>query len=412
VRVLYHVPLLRNIGDEKRDPGGISCFIENFVHEMSLRPSIAFKFGFPNSYSQETEAKRYSGSKGSIYHDRMLSAWSDRFVPLMLSDESGSHPRAKTVDSTSDLRRAFGQPREPFDVFHSFHNTLASRDRVRCRVRIATVYDLTPLLFPEHSYSETAHLEWFAMLHSIDPRRDWVICMSEATKRDLCAYTSMPPDRVAVIPGAASPRIFYRESNARRIQARLKRYGLSRHGYILSVSVIEPRKNLPHLIRSFFRFVTGHRIKNLKLVLAGPNGWSYDEVFKTVDRYSELRNRIIFPGYVPASDLNAIYNGALFLVYPSFYEGFGLPILEAMQCGVPVITSTTGSLPEVAGNAGILVDPRSEDQLCTAMHSLWSDPGLRGELARKGLARSTLFSWKQNVDQTINLYETALRLAK
>lgn len=409
MNILFHLPLLRNLGDDKRDPGGISAYLESFVHEMTLRTDIAFTFAFPNSYSLEREATRYARSEASIYHSRLRSAWTDPFVPLVVSADSASAPHRAEPRST--LLRAFGEPRQPFDIFHSFHHSFPSRERVRSRVRIATVFDLTPLLLPEYSFAETAHLDWFRMLHSIDPRRDWVICMSESTKQDLCAYTSMPSDRVAVIPGATSPGVFHKEPNPRRLQPTLKRYGLSRHRYILSVSVLEPRKNLPHLVRCFFRLVREEQCEDLRLVLAGPPGWNYDEVFATADRHPELKHRVLLPGYVPISDLNALYNGALFLVYPSFYEGFGLPVLEAMHCGVPVIASHTSSLPEVAGDAGILVDPRDEDQLCRAMSRLWNDSRLREDLARKGLARSALFSMKQNVDQTLQLYETALARA-
>ena len=410
MNVLYHVPLLRNIGDEKRDPGGISTFIENFVRELSLRPTVTFSYAFPNSYNLEREATRYARSEASLYHERLRSAWADPFVPLSLSADAASPERRD--ESSSPLLRAFGEPRQPFDVFHSFHHSFPPRERVRCRVRIETVFDLTPLLFPEYSYSDTAHLDWFRMLHSIDPRRDWIICMSEATKRDLCAYMAMPSARVAVIPGATPDGVFYEEPDPGRIEPILERHGLSRHRYILSVSVLEPRKNLSHLIRCFLRLVTQEQIEDLRLVLAGPPGWKYEDIFATVDRHPELKHRVLFPGYVPLADLNAIYNGALFLVYPSLYEGFGLPILEAMQCGVPVITSNTSSLPEVAGDAGLLVDPKDEDQLCHAMRRLWSDPRLRRDLAQKGLVRAKSFSYKQNVDHTLQVYETALALAR
>jgi glycosyltransferase involved in cell wall biosynthesis len=141
----------------------------------------------------------------------------------------------------------------------------------------------------------------------------------------------------------------------------------------------------------------------------GTLGWSYERIFQSLPSTSEsLRSRVILTGYVPDEDLSAIYSGASVFVYPSLYEGFGLPPLEAMQCGVPVITSNTSSLPEVVGTAGILIDPQQGDELCQALLKVLSSAELQAQMSQKSLEQADRFSWEQCVEQTALIYRTAL----
>jgi glycosyltransferase involved in cell wall biosynthesis len=157
------------------------------------------------------------------------------------------------------------------------------------------------------------------------------------------------------------------------------------------------------------RVVLGERIDDLYLVLTGVQGWHFDQIFEEIANADEVRDRIILTGFVPDGDLAPLYSGALAFVYLSLYEGFGLPPLEAMQCGTPVITSNTSSLPEVVGDAGIMIAPTDGDALCQALLDLYNDPALGQAMSRKSLERAKLFSWEKTVERTIDAYKLALR---
>ena len=148
---------------------------------------------------------------------------------------------------------------------------------------------------------------------------------------------------------------------------------------------------------------------HLNLVLVGTKGWDFDRIFKEIEGAKELSGRIITTGFVPDGDLAPLYSAAMMFVYPSLYEGFGLPPLEAMQCGVPVVTSNTSSLPEVVGDAGIMVSPKDGEALSQAMLDLYRDGKKRTALSAQGLLRSKLFSWKKCADQTVEAYRRAIQ---
>lgn len=167
-------------------------------------------------------------------------------------------------------------------------------------------------------------------------------------------------------------------------------------------------KNIDHVIRCFVRLVTEEQISDLSLVLAGMKGWDYDRIFAAIEGAPQVKDRIIVTGRIDDEDLAALYSGALAFAYLSHYEGFGLPLLEAMQCGVPVITSNTSSLPEVAGNAGIMLDPTDADGLTHALLVLFQNEDIRNLMVQKSLARAQHFSWKRCAEDTIVAYKQAL----
>ncbi len=274
--------------------------------------------------------------------------------------------------------------------------------------RFLTVYDLIPLRFPE--YYSTGSRFFNVVRDSLQSLKseDWALCISESTRNDLCEYRpDLSPERVIVTPLAASS-IFRpcRENSV--LDATRRKYSIPDGSYILSLGTLEPRKNLPRLIKSFARLVKQEHIADLSLVLVGVKGWQYDEIFREVAATGLSYDRINFTGFIPDSDLSALYSGALAFAYMSQYEGFGLPPLEAMQCGVPVITSNTSSLPEVVGEAGIMVSPDDEDGICQAMLDLYRDSTLRSELAARSLERASLFSWERCVHETVEAYKKAL----
>jgi glycosyltransferase involved in cell wall biosynthesis len=244
-------------------------------------------------------------------------------------------------------------------------------------------------------------------VNSLGPE-DFSVVISQCTKDDLCNLRpDIDPARVFVTYLAASDT-FKPCSDAEQLKLVRKKYSLGDAPYFLSLSTLEPRKNITHTIRSFAKLVIEERLHDLNLVLAGGKGWLYEQIFQEISGLDEVKDRIIVTGYIDDNDLPALYSGALAFVYPSLYEGFGLPPLEAMQCGVPVITSNTSALPEVVGKAGIMLDPHDVDGMCQAMLNLYRNSYTRNSLASQGLARAKEFSWARCTKDTVAAYRTAL----
>ena len=175
-------------------------------------------------------------------------------------------------------------------------------------------------------------------------------------------------------------------------------------GYILYVGMLEPRKNVDRLVEAFG--TVADQLSGIDLVIAGRRGWMYEEIFARVEALG-LRDRVRFTGYVVSHDLPALYGGARLFAYPSKYEGFGLPVLEAMSCGAPVVTTNVSSMPEVAGDAAILVAPDDVAGLAAALLRVSGDHALRDDLRCRGLARAKTFSWERCARETIAVYEAA-----
>lgn len=295
-----------------------------------------------------------------------------------------------------------------YDLFHSPFLPLPPKDLISGIPRVLTIYDLIFVNNPEFMTRELCELLQ-RVLESIDIERDWVACISEFTKLEFCEHTGMAAERVVVTPLAA-PDWFRVVEDEDEIAAAAQRYGIPEGHYFLAVATFQPRKNLAHLIRSFFKLLAEHPDLPVSLVLVGTPSWEYEATFAEAAS-SAFKSRVIFTGYAPDQDLSALYSGARAFVFPSLYEGFGLPVLEAMQCGTPVIASNTTALPEVAGDAGLLIDPTDSEALCQAMLALVNDDQLRISLSQKGLERSKLFSWERCAEQTVGLYRKALQTA-
>jgi glycosyltransferase involved in cell wall biosynthesis len=184
------------------------------------------------------------------------------------------------------------------------------------------------------------------------------------------------------------------------------RYGIGPR-YLLYVGTLQPRKNLDRVVEGFARLAATPGMHSVQLVLAGKRGWLYGTLFSQVARRG-LEGRVLFPGYVDETDLAALYSGALGYVYPSLYEGFGIPVLEAQACGVPVMTSNNSSLPEVAGDAALLVDPTDVDAISEAMLQLATDDALRATLIERGFANVKRFSWEKCARETLEVLESVV----
>ena len=228
-----------------------------------------------------------------------------------------------------------------------------------------------------------------------------IIAPSQYSKADIINTYHIEPEKVSMIYPAASSR-FRRIENEAELSRVRSAYDID-GGYILGVGTVQPRKNLSRLIEAY-SILENLSVELPKLVLVGKIGWLHNETLETVRRLG-LEDRVRFTGFVPDNDLPALYSGALFFVYPSYFEGFGLPPLEAMQCGTPVITGNLTSLPEVVGDAGMMVDPFAVNSIADAMRRLLSDAGLRKALSEKGVERAKKFSWIEAARQTLEIFE-------
>ncbi len=266
---------------------------------------------------------------------------------------------------------------------------------------VLTINDLAFIRFPEFNF------EWFIKKYTRQvkanaKRASKIIAISKSTKKDIMDFFKVPRDKVHVIYPAADAvfkKLNHPDSSV------FDRYQIGEE-FILSVGTIEPRKNYPLLIDAFAKIKADH--PKLKLAIVGRTGWKSEASYKARED-SPHKEDIFFLGHVQDSDLVHLYNQARAFVYPSLFEGFGLPVLEAMSCGLPVIASNTSSLPEVVGQAGILLDPNRSSYLAEAIHKLLTINSLREELSEKGLNQAESFSWIENASQTLKLYGSATK---
>jgi len=259
---------------------------------------------------------------------------------------------------------------------------------------VATVHDLGYLRFPdEHAGTGRRARDWANRWSARHARR--VIAVSGATRDDLVRAYGVPPARIAVVRHGLDP-VFrpVDDGERRRIRARYKLDA----PYFLFVGTLQPRKNYERLLRAFDRFAIGDSTH--QLVLVGGHGWQADRLERAL-RLMHARASVRVLGYVEDADLPALYGGAVALAFPSLYEGFGLPALEAMGCGTPVLASNSSSLPEVVGDAGLLVDPLDIDAIADALSRLASDEPLRRELGERGRARAASSTWERAARETL-----------
>jgi len=234
-----------------------------------------------------------------------------------------------------------------------------------------------------------------------------ILTLSEHTRRDVIETYGVAPGVVSAIPLAA-PAHFGPVTHDKELQRVRHTYGID-GDYVLSVGSIQPRKNLVRLIKAYAA-LRGARAGNKcpKLVIVGKCAWLYDETLRALEQ-TGVEDSVVLTGYVPEPDLPALYSGALCFIYPSYFEGFGLPPLEAMKCGAPVIVGNATSLPEVVGEAALKVDPFDVSAIAAAMDQLINNSELRAELRVKGLARAKMFDWNDTAQRTLAVYEQVHR---
>jgi glycosyltransferase involved in cell wall biosynthesis len=284
----------------------------------------------------------------------------------------------------------------PLDILHSPDFALPPVRRART---ILTVHDLSFMRVPECSDPRLR-----AYLLRVVPasvrRADVVLADSESTRQDVIELLGVDPARVEVVYAGVEPR-FQRVRDAQTLQAVRSRYQLPAH-FILGVGTLQPRKNFERLIEGFSHARDAVPAET-HLVIAGGVGWLYESIYRRIEELG-LQKAVHLPGYVTDEDLPALYSLADVFAFPSLYEGFGLPPLEAMACGTPVVCSNASSLPEVVGRAALTVDPLDVDALTDALRRALSDEPLRAELTQMGLTRARRFTWKQAASTLLDVY--------
>jgi len=271
---------------------------------------------------------------------------------------------------------------------------------------VVTIYDLSFLRYPEVFRPFN---RWYLSRFTARSvrRAEAIITISESTRQDVIKLLGAPPERVHTVYCGVDQS--FRPLPESEVAA-FKQARQLPDTFVLFLGTLEPRKNVDGLIRAYGRW--RERDKNAPpLIIAGGKGWYYTKIFQLVEAL-DLTEAVRFPGYVPQEELVRWYNAASLLVYPSYFEGFGLPVLEAMACGTPVITSTVSSLPEVAGTDGaaLLVDPTDIGALAEAMAQLMSQPDQRVVMSARGRARAAGFQWEQTARDTVAVYQKVLAL--
>ena len=285
----------------------------------------------------------------------------------------------------------------PIDIFHSPDFTLPP---VRRSTRtLLTVHDLSFIRDPGSAAPGLLHYLNTVVPRSV-ARADHILAVSQATRDDLVELYHTPSEKISVLYNGVS-EAFQPVADAVALEAVRARYGLGPGPFILAVGTLQPRKNYTRLIQAFAQL----RQRDVNLVIAGGKGWLFDSIFAEVERLG-LRGRVLFPGFVADADLPALYSAARVFAYPSLYEGFGIPLLEAMACGAPVVTSTASSMPEVTGEAALLVPPADVEALAAALDRALTDEPLRADLIAKGYQRAREFRWEKSVQQLLEIYRT------
>ena len=285
------------------------------------------------------------------------------------------------------------------ELFHATEHLLPP---LRSIPAVLTVHDLIFRHLPAHHKPLN---RWYLNLTMplYCHRADHIIAISECTRRDLIAAYGLPSAKVTVIHEAADPA--FRPAAPEHVARVCARYDLPDR-YLLFVGTIEPRKNLARLLAAF-EILHAEGLTD-GLVIVGRRGWLYGDFFAQLEQ-SPARDAVLLPGYVPDEDLPAIYAGAQLSVLPSLYEGFGLPVLEAMACGTPVACSGTSSLPEISGDGALHFDPNDVESITDALRRLSRDADLRADLRQRGLEQAAKFSWERVAQETEAIYDAVLK---
>ena len=420
LKILYDTDWLIHTWQGKTVGAGIYYTAYNVLKQLNLRDDIeicafsstrnfgrlrfAIKEGFPLpnlkqvklDFLSELFAKcqyyRYCSVKNnkSAFFARLIRA----FVRIVLQNP---------IRKLNNHFETYKHIADSFDCYFSpiykAPQFIAENKRIK---KLTVLYDAIPLMFPKINTASPQNSWYMNLVRSIK-NDDYFFTISDSSKADLIKnIPAIDKNKIFVIPLAANSN-FYPNIEVKANEEIRKKYNIPKDiKYFLSVCTIEPRKNLVFAVSNFLAFIKKNNIEDLVLVLAGGH-WKKlsPEVVAAIDEFGSA-DKIIQTGYVDEKDLASLYSNAECFVYPSLYEGFGLPPLEAMQCGTPVITSNTSSLPEVVGDAAIMIDPHDDEALIQSYERMYYDDSLRDELSKKGIERAKLFSWEKCADIIVN----------
>lgn len=270
---------------------------------------------------------------------------------------------------------------------------------------VIVCYDLGLIRDPKERVPLSARLHYLISVNYAFKVADRIIAISEATKKDLVEKCKINPEKITVTHLGYDEGLYKQSSDANLIKKVKEKYGISKNYFINTSSLLWHRKNVTGLIKAFN--LVKPKGGGLQLVITGKKGESYEEVESLISSLG-LQKDVILTSYIPVEEMPVLLSGAEALVFPSFYEGFGLPLVEAMACGCPIITSNISSLPEVAGDAGILVDPYNTQQIADAMGKVLTDPDFSEKMRQKGLIRAKNFSWEKTARLTLDVFEKLL----
>jgi glycosyltransferase involved in cell wall biosynthesis len=312
--------------------------------------------------------------------------------------------RHSQLDTESPLRRIlweqFAQPTQ-LGGFDLYHGMAFASPLLLTKPSVITVYDLSFIHYPQ--VLTAARRLYLRLFTAISCRRARsVIAISQSTAHDVTASFGIPSENIDIaLPGYDSAA--YRRLPVQQISEFRASHNLPER-FWLFIGTLEPRKNLPMLLDAYAALPKAER---LPLILAGGKGWGYNAIFSAIERYN-LSEEVRLPGYLPLEELPLWYNSAEVFIYPSIFEGFGIPVLEAMACGTPVVTSNVSSLPEVAGSAGLCLPPQDVSTWTDALRRVSGDADWRSQASQLGLAEAKKFSWQAAAQQTIAAYQRAL----
>ncbi|CAN5754021.1 glycosyltransferase family 1 protein [soil metagenome] len=291
----------------------------------------------------------------------------------------------------------------PLDLFHATDFVLAPSS---ARRKLVTVHDLAFLFYPEAAMASLQHYLNVVVPRSVH-RADHVLADSAHTARDLQEQWQIPAAQITVVQGAVDHAQFRPIADPEKLAAVRTRYGIGEAPFILGLSTLQPRKNFVRLIEAFHAARQTAKLPH-KLVIGGGKGWLYDAVFARVQELG-LAEHVLLPGFIADADLPTLYNAAEIFAFPSLYEGFGLPILEAQACGTPVLTADNSCLPEAGGPAALYVKAEAVDSITEGIIKLAQDANLRQQLRTLGLTHAAQFTWQRSAEQLLQAYQHVLR---
>jgi glycosyltransferase involved in cell wall biosynthesis len=334
----------------------------------------------------------------------VLCRQSDCGTVTALGDNFRAVPeRAAPYSVREQLSVPIDLRREHVDLFHAPHYVLPPLTRCRS---VVTIHDCIHLRFPQYLPNRVAYAYARGSLWVATHRSDRVLTVSEASKRDILRYFRIPDQKIDVIYNAIDER-FGQAPRPEEIERVRERYQLD-GPFVLYAGNIKPHKNLERLIEAFHSLRRDGEFENVRLLIIGDEISKYATLRRAVHRH-KLHKYVRFFGFVPDETLACLYRLASLFVFPSLYEGFGLPPLEAMASGTPVVTSNVSSLPEVVGDAALLIDPYEPESIADAMRRVLSDPALRDSLRERGFARAREFSWDRSIRRVRQIYDEVVR---